>query len=87
MPNRLAYDGIKEGVIKELQGYSILKREHTAGNSRFDLLLSNENGDNCFVEVKGVTLEKDGLAMFPDAPTERGRKHFRRAYSVENRGE
>ena len=41
-------------------------------NSRFDLFV---NGDT-FIEVKGVTLEKDNIAMFPDAPTDRGRKHI-----------
>ena len=42
-------------------------------NSRFDIFIEDTK---TFVEVKGVTLEKDGIAMFPDAPTERGRKHI-----------
>ena len=49
--------------------------ERSYVNSRFDFCL--EQGERrIFVEVKGVTLEKDGVAMFPDAPTERGRKHL-----------
>ena len=54
---------------------AIIRRETTYGNSRFDFYI--EDGcRKCFLEVKGVTLEKDGVAMFPDAPTERGAKHI-----------
>lgn len=53
-----------------------LRREITWGASRFDLYV--EDGDRkAFIEVKGVTLEQDGLACFPDAPTQRGVKHLR----------
>ena len=49
-------------------------------NSRFDLFLKKyeESGksESCYIEVKGVTLEADGVAMFPDAPTERGARHL-----------
>lgn len=74
LPNALASEAISSGVIEELKGYPILKREVFYGNSRFDIQLIGE--DICFVEVKGVTLEKDGWSYFPDAPTERGRKHL-----------
>ncbi len=53
-----------------------IRREVTYGNSRFDLAFSLEDTP-AFMEVKGVTLERDGIAMFPDAPTERGVKHLR----------
>lgn len=50
--------------------------EHTHGDSRFDFYV--ESGDRrIYAEVKGVTLENDGVCMFPDAPTERGLKHVR----------
>ncbi len=50
--------------------------EHTHGDSRFDFYV--ESGDRrIFAEVKGVTLETDGICRFPDAPTERGLKHLR----------
>ena len=53
-----------------------IRREVRFGNSRFDLFV--KDGDRqCFMEVKGVTLEHDGIAYFPDAPTERGVKHIR----------
>mgnify|MGYP000610054374 FL=1 len=76
LPNALAYEAISGGVIKELSGYTQISKEVTYQNSRFDLQLINNNGQICFVEVKGVTLERDGWSYFPDAPTERGRKHI-----------
>ena len=54
---------------------AVIRREVTYGKSRFDFYI--EDGDRkAFLEVKGCTLEKDGVAMFPDAPTERGVKHI-----------
>lgn len=52
----------------------IIKPEYTYGNSRFDFYIEN-NFRKILLEVKGVTLEQDGVVMFPDAPTERGLKH------------
>ena len=52
-----------------------LRREQVFGSSRFDLFLEREEL-RLFTEVKGVTLVRDGTAFFPDAPTERGRKHL-----------
>ena len=54
---------------------TLAKAEKTYGNSRFDYYLETET-DKIFVEVKGVTLEEDGVVLFPDAPTERGVKHI-----------
>lgn len=62
---------------------AVVSPEHVHGDSRFDFYIESE-GRRILVEVKGVTLEEDGVAMFPDAPTERGRKHMnglRRAVS------
>ena len=59
-----------------LPGLTALRPEFTWEDSRFDFRLEDHLGP-CFVEVKGVTLEEDGLALFPDAPTERGVKHLR----------
>ena len=53
----------------------LIKAEKTYGNSRFDYYLESET-DKIFVEVKGVTLEEEGVVLFPDAPTERGVKHI-----------
>lgn len=74
VPNKVIFDGISNGMIKGLEDTIHLKREVVFGNSRFDIYFESENNRG-FIEVKGVTLENDGVAMFPDAPTERGRKH------------
>lgn len=54
---------------------AVIKREYTYGKSRFDFYVEDGNR-KAFVEVKGVTLENNGVASFPDAPTERGIKHI-----------
>ncbi len=59
-----------------LPDLTALRPEFTWEDSRFDFRLEEHLGP-CFVEVKGVTLEQDGLVLFPDAPTERGVKHLR----------
>lgn len=64
---------------------AIIKREVTFENSRFDIFVKDKNRKS-FIEVKGVTLEKDGLAMFPDAPTERGVKHLRELIEAKKQG-
>lgn len=76
VPNAVVYEGILDGKIKELPLVHSLKREVFYGNSRFDLYFEAE-GKKGFLEVKGVTLEQDGVALFPDAPTERGTKHIK----------
>lgn len=74
VPNRIVYDALKEGRI--LPGMTGLRQEYTYGNSRFDIY--GEQGEQKFLmEVKGVTLNVEGEARFPDAPTERGLKHVR----------
>lgn len=74
IPNAAVYEGILNNKIKELTGIIKVKREVFFKNSRFDIYFETLNKRG-FVEVKGVTYEKDGIAMFPDAPTLRGTKH------------
>ncbi len=75
VPNMVIYHGIKEGKIEELHNVSKLSKEIVYGNSRFDLYFETKEKRG-FIEVKGVTLETEGIAMFPDAPTQRGCKHI-----------
>ena len=63
---------LKSGFFGSL---TLIKAEKTFGSSRFDYYLETEK-NKIFVEVKGVTLEEDGVVLFPDAPTERGVKHI-----------
>lgn len=74
VPNMVVYQGIKEGKIEEIHDVTKLSKEMVYGNSRFDLYFE-ANEQRGFIEVKGVTLETEGIAMFPDAPTQRGCKH------------
>lgn len=78
-PNQAAYEWAMAGADGLFGTVMQVKREKTYGNSRFDLYLETSDEDGVmhriFVEVKGVTLEQEGVARFPDAPTERGVKH------------
>lgn len=75
-PNQVVYEALLEGKITEINDVTFAKREVTYGNSRFDIYYETATARG-FIEVKGVTLEDDGLARFPDAPTVRGTKHVR----------
>ena len=89
--NKIVYEAILNKEIKELNNYSYTKREKTVDNSRIDIYLANKdkNGkfkDECFLEVKGVTLVKGKTAMFPDAPTLRGVKHLKELIKLKKEG-
>lgn len=84
--NEIVYDAIINDRINELSGYDFHQREKTIDNSRIDIYLSNENGEECFVEVKGVTLVVGVEARFPDAPTERGTKHLNELIKLKKEG-
>ena len=78
-PNRVAEEALRAGrlgVLLEGASPALIRREVTYGNSRFDLY-AEADGRKTMIEVKGVTLECGGTAMFPDAPTQRGVKHIR----------
>ncbi len=74
LPNALLAEAIQSGQVQEFSGYDSLEREVTWGSSRFDLMLAGRDG-LCYIEAKSVTLVDDGVGLFPDSPTERGRKH------------
>lgn len=79
VPNVVAEEFLIKGNL--FSKNAIIKREVTYKNSRFDLYIE-DNGKKSFLEVKGVTLESDGIAMFPDAPTIRGVKHINELVSA-----
>lgn len=76
-PNKVCEEALLNGKLKlpGMENLSLVKREKTYGDSRFDFYVEDENGEKGWLEVKGVTLEEEGVARFPDAPTERGVKH------------
>lgn len=83
--NTIAEEALKEGRIKELQGATDIEREKTFLNSRFDFRFTLGE-KTCYMEVKGVTLEVDGRAKFPDAPTERGVRHLEELIKAKEAG-
>jgi len=85
VPNKLVLEALKNRDIKELSGYNIIKPEYGYGHTRFDFFLANEH-ESCLLEVKSSTLVKDGVAMFPDAKTERGRRHVRDLVKAKKEG-
>lgn len=88
--NTLVAEAVVDGLIAELANYDAIKTEQKYGeeNSRIDLLLQAKDRPDCYVEVKSVTLlvGGDGLGCFPDAVSERGRKHLRELISVKQQG-
>ena len=72
-PNLAAKEWLAAGGLGEIQN---LRAETKHGDSRFDFSFQKDSRQ-CFLEVKGVTLENDGICAFPDAPTQRGAKHLR----------
>ena len=71
-PNAAAKEWLLAGGLGNIED---LRAEVVHGDSRFDFSFVND-GKKCFLEVKGVTLENDGVCAFPDAPTARGAKHL-----------
>lgn len=83
IPNAAAGEWLRNcGIFSE---NAVIVREKTFGKSRFDFYIE-DGGRKAFLEVKGVTLEYDGVAMFPDAPTERGVKHINELVSCVDAG-
>ena len=76
MDSQIANYVALELVPNLFDNIKIFKPEYKYGNSRFDIYVET-NTDKIFIEVKGVTLENDGVVSFPDAPTERGVKHLK----------
>lgn len=73
IPNTVFKEWVENsGFFKDI---TLIKPEKFYGESRFDFYIETAS-DKIFIEIKGVTLEENGVVMFPDAPTERGVKHI-----------
>ena len=81
-PNAAAKQWLLNGGLGTVEN---LKPESTLGNSRFDFSFAKD-GRPCFLEVKGVTLETDGVCAFPDAPPVRGAKHLQELTALAKEG-
>ena len=78
-PNRVV------GEWLQTQGFTLVKPEYTFGGSRIDFYMER-GSERWLLEVKGCTLERDGVGFFPDAPTERGVKHLRELTKAAGQG-
>lgn len=84
-PNQAAFEWVAGGGLAKFGTVTELRREVRFGNSRIDLAFLLD-GKPALMEVKGVTLEEDGLALFPDAPTERGVRHLEELSAAVSQG-
>jgi len=82
-PNRVLGEALRAGRV--IPGVTRVLAEQKFGASRFDFRAESPAGTT-YVEVKGVTLEEDGICRFPDAPTERGTRHLRELVSAVEQG-
>lgn len=82
-PNKVFQEWANQGNFKE--NLTHLKAEQTYGNSRFDFYWETPK-EKGYTELKGVTLETDGIACFPDAPTLRGIKHIQELIHLKSMG-
>lgn len=84
MDSQVVNTAVIEYLPKIFKDIVLIKPECKYGNSRFDIYVETIT-EKIFIECKGVTLENDGVALFPDAPTERGCKHLKELQTaVEN---
>lgn len=84
LPNPLFAEALSAGNVPGYN-YPTIDAEVSRGNSRLDFRLSGPEGA-CWVETKSVTLVQAGTALFPDAPTERGRKHLQELIAIQASG-
>lgn len=85
IPNLLAYEAVRNQQIIGLKGYTEVRREVKYGNSRIDIYATNER-EQCFIEVKNVTLKEGRFTRFPDAVTTRGKKHLETLMEIKAAG-
>ena len=85
LPPRLVEEALKGGRIAGFKGYRVERREVRLGGGRIDLLLAGPRG-TCYVETKAVTLVIGRTAIFPDAPTDRGKRHLLALLGAHRRG-
>ena len=85
LPNKLVKRLLENKELPFLKDWNLKKTEVTVGKHRFDFLLENKDSE-FFLEVKSVTLVENGVAMFPDAVTERGKKHMEELSKLRDSG-
>ncbi|WP_317368379.1 DNA/RNA nuclease SfsA [uncultured Tyzzerella sp.] len=86
IPNYVAKEAIESGIVKEIKDITTIKQEVKYKNSRFDMYFETNKGKKGFIEIKGVTLEDNGIVKFPDAPSERAIKHINELIEAKKEG-
>lgn len=87
LPNRLIRRALEEDALPEVAGWTLVRAEFPLGRSRLDFLMEDAGGRQMAMEVKSVTLVEDGVALFPDAVTERGARHVKELGELARKGE
>jgi len=88
LPSTLVATALAGGALARWRGYATVQREVSCGSSRLDLRLDGHpEAPPCWIEVKSVTLVQDGLALFPYAPTARGRRHLEELIDIVHTGD
>ncbi len=86
LPNALIGRALEMGTLEEFAGWRLARAEWAHGRSRFDFLLEGNEGRRLALEVKGVSLVKDGVARFPDAVSARATRHVRELTALVQQG-
>ncbi|MGB9684790.1 MAG: DNA/RNA nuclease SfsA [Candidatus Bathyarchaeales archaeon] len=86
LPNKLVLEALNNGDLPEFLGYTMVKPEYSYGHAKFDFFLEGSGLKPRLLEVKSCTLVRNGVAMFPDAPTERGTRHVLELAKALNEG-
>ncbi|MCX7778587.1 MAG: DNA/RNA nuclease SfsA, partial [Armatimonadetes bacterium] len=87
LPPKLLLEGIELGIVSEFGKTVISQTEVRCGSHRIDLKLVNDASQVWWAETKSVTLVVNGIALFPDAPTLRGREHLKLLAELVRKGE
>lgn len=87
VPNKLLKEALKNRSLPDFEGYTDFRSEvMVGGKCRMDFLLTDAAGGRCYLEVKSVTLAREGFGLFPDAPTHRGARHLRELVAMVSAG-
>lgn len=85
VPNRLVLEALRNRELDEFLEYKVIRPEYRYSHSRIDFFLANDV-ERCLLEVKSCSLVVEGVAIFPDAPTERGRRHLSELIKAKREG-
>lgn len=86
LPNRFVSEALRDDLLPQFHGYSLVQPEITVGSHRFDFLLENNSNIRLYLEVKSVTYVENRIAQFPDAVSARATRHARALADLVKKG-